>query len=172
MTTPTSAAIAAQRYNSSPAAMAARMQMFYTYVIESPLIAQAASATSNLQMQADYEFMVYSLAVTIVDNAGVVVLPANSTASLQINDTGPGANWFSAPVGLSSVAGSAGLPGILPVVRLVAKTATLSFTFNNVKDGSTVAGVTYTLALIGAKLKNTGSPLTVGNYPPYPGVMG
>ena len=183
MPSPVSAATSAQRYNSSPAALAARMQMFYVYVAASGLIAQAAGATFNLVLQADYDFMVYSLSATIVDSASLVVLPANSTANIQINDTGSGSNWFSTNVGLSSLFGTAQLPAILPVVRVIAKTATLAITVNNVKDGSLAAGATYTLAFIGAKLKNSSAPMIPLSYPPqggpgnphigpYPGAMG
>lgn len=162
---PVSAAVAAQRFNSSPARLAQRLEMFYVYVAASAgNIAQNTSATFNITLQADYDFMVYALAATIVDSTNVVVLPANSTANVQINDTGAGANWFSQPAGLSSLFGSAQLPLILPVVRVVARTATLAFTVQNVKDGAAAAGATYTLSLIGSKIKpQTG----IGN-----GVMG
>lgn len=177
MTSPVSAAVAAQRYNSSPAALAARMQMLYIYDATTgggtlgnanSLVAQGASNTFNLILQADYDFMVYSMAVTIVDSTSAVVLPANSTALIQINDTGAGANWFSQAVGLSSFCGTAQLPAILPVVRVIAKTATLAITITNIKDGAASAGAGYNVAFIGAKLKNTNAPMTFN----YPGAMG
>ena len=128
--------------------------MAYWYVAASAgNIAQGTSATFNLTLQADYDFMLYALAATIVDSTSVVVLPANSTANVQVNDTGAGANWFSQPAGLSSIFGSGQLPMILPVTRFIARTATLSFTITNVKDGAAAAGATYTLTLIGSKLK-------------------
>lgn len=154
MPSPASAATAALRFNSSPARMAQRLEMAYWYVAQSNgLIAQGASGSFNLTLQADYDFMVYALAATIVDSTSVAVQPTNSTANVQVNDTGAGANWFSQPLGLSSIFGNAGLPMILPVTRIIAKTATLNFTVQNIKDGAAAAGATYTLTLIGSKLK-------------------
>ena len=48
--------------------------------------------------------------------------------------------------------GSGQLPSNLPVIRIVARSATLSFTITNIKDGAAAGGATYYLALIGTKL--------------------
>jgi len=155
---PTTAPQIAQAIRSSPRALANRFEMFYVYnPAAPPVIAQGATTTFTLTTQAEYDFAVYALAVSITDfTAGTVILPANSTALIQIQDTGAGANWFSNPVGLSTLFGSAQLPFNLPVIRIVAQTATLSFTITNGKDGTAAAGVTYFLSLIGSKLQTVG----------------
>lgn len=160
MQSPTSANTSAVRFNSSPQRMAMRAELPYWYVAQSgpagTYIAQGATGTFSITLQAGNNFMVYALAATIVDSTGLPVLPQNSTAYVQVNDTGTGANWFSQSAGLSSLFGSAALPFILPVVMVVAQTATLSFSVTNVKDGAAAAGANYSLTLIGTKLKNTG----------------
>ena len=160
---PSTAPQVAQAIRSTPRALAQRFEMFYVYnPAAPPVIAQGATATFALTTQADYDFAVYSLAVNIIDKtAGTVILPANSTAMIQVNDTGAGANWFSNPIGLATVFGTAQLPFNLPVIRIVAKTATLSFTILNNLDGTAAAGVTYFLSLIGTKLR-TGNQGNLG----------
>jgi len=159
---PTTAPQIAQAIRSSPRALANRYELFYVYnPAAPPVIAQGATATFSLTLQADYNFACYSLAASIIDKtASTTVLPDNSTALIQIQDTGAGANWFANPVGLATVFGSAQLPFNLPVIRIVAKTATLSFTITNTKDGTAAAGVTYYLSLIGTKLGTSGQGTT------------
>ena len=150
---PTTATQIAQAVRSTPRALAKRYEKFYIYNPPAPpLIAQGATATFSVTLQADYDYAVYSLAATIVDSTSVVVLPGNSTALIQVQDTGAGENWFANPVGLSSVFGSGQLTSNLPVIRIVARSATLSFTITNIKDGAAAGGATYYLALIGTKL--------------------
>ena len=144
----------AQALRSTPRALAQRFEMFYSYTLSSALtVAKAATQASQLTTQADYDFAVYALGILIYDQAtSAVILPANSTATVQINDTGAGANWFSNPVGVSTVFGSAQLPFQMPVIRIVARTATLSFSFTNLADGTSATGALYLPVLIGTKL--------------------
>lgn len=151
---PTTAPKIAQAVNSSPRALAQRFEMFYCYTLSAALIvAKGASANASIITQADYDFAVYGLAITITDQAtGAYILPTASTATVQINDTGAGANWFSNPVGVSSLFGNGELQFLMPVIRVVLKTATLQFTFVNGNDGTSSTGALYLPVLIGTKI--------------------
>lgn len=160
---PQTSAKIAQSIRSSPRALVQRFEMFYVYNAPNPpVIAQGATATFGFTAQADYDFAVYAINVAIVDQTAFTpVLAGNSTGLINIQDTGAGANWFANPVAIADIAGTGQLPGNLPVIRIVAKSATLSFTITNIKDGTAALGVIYYVDLIGSKLA-TQNPGNVG----------
>ena len=132
-------------------AVPAKLRDFFVYEIEFASLAAAASATGQIQIQADSDFEVQKLCqfsdiAAAVQTEDSRVLPL---VTIQITDSGTGRNMFSAPVPIPSLFGDGRIPFILPTTKLFSKNASVSFVVANFS-----AATTYNLKLqlIGAKI--------------------
>lgn len=116
---------------------------FFSYVFDVGTIAQGATATSTLTIQADADFvctqMVYMASIanaTLTDATRVVPL-----ITVAINDQGSGRNLQNVAVDLSNLGGYGSLPFILPVARRFAARSGITATFVNYSAASDYSNV-------------------------------
>lgn len=126
---------------------------FYTYGLDFASLLQGTSATGQISIQADSDFVVQKLtyqadiaAATQTDSSRVV-----PNVTVQIKDTGSGRELFSTAVPLSSVFGSGQLPFILPQPKIFLARSTISITVANF---DAAADYNIRLAFIGYKIFN------------------
>lgn len=124
---------------------------FYAYEVDFSSIASGASSTSNINIQADSDFVLQKLtyhadiaAAAVTDSSRVI-----PNATVLLTDTGSGRQLMESAVPIPSLFGVGELPFILPTPRLFAARATLTVVVANFD-----AAVTYAIKLsfIGYKL--------------------
>jgi len=128
---------------------------FYVYEQDFDLLASGSSATGNVNIQADSDFVLQKLTV-FADIAGAAQLSDSRVVplcSLQVTDSGSGRQLFESAVPVPAIFGNGELPFILPTPKLFPARSTITL---NVANFS--AATTYNLkfALIGYKVFNTG----------------
>ncbi len=122
---------------------------FYTYscfVGGTAGIATTASGSNSVTIQADSQFMVMALTAAVYVSNALVATPYST---VQINDTGSGANLFDQPQIIGSIFGTAQQPSILPRPRQLLPSATLTFTVSNLNSA---ANAFYYFSLLGRKI--------------------
>lgn len=109
-----------------------RTDALFVYPFETRTVAAASQISAAVQIQGDSVFQVIRLAFLCFQGAGVaqVQLPP---ILINLADTGSGANLFSAPIPLHSIAyGGAGFgPFDVPASRFFAPMATITVTYFN-----------------------------------------
>jgi hypothetical protein len=125
-------------------------RLFAGYQAKLTGVLSGASATDNIIIQADADFVIQYLTSTVISNNAVLASPL---ATVQITDTRSNATLFDEPVPLLSVFGSAQLPFILPSPYRVVRSSTLVVTVNNLNSA---AAVDYYLNFLGTKLYQSG----------------
>lgn len=124
---------------------------FFTYETDFAALANGATATNNIQVQADSDFK-WLKATAAADIAGApqtessIVIPL---VTILITDTGSGRQLMSAPVPIADIFGIGQLPFILPLPRIFRARSSISVTVANYS-----AATTYNLRLsfIGTKI--------------------
>lgn len=111
-------------------------------------IAPGASSTVAVTTQSDSHFLCHALTFNCIDITAHTAIAAPN-ATVQVNDTGSGANWYDGALQLVNVAGTAQLPMILLPPRLVKPAATLSVTITNNQSTNTQF---FELVFIGEKI--------------------
>lgn len=106
---------------------------FYVYGVDFASLLQGTSATGQINIQADSDFVVQKLtyqadiaAATQTDSSRVV-----PNATVQVKDTGSGREIFSLPTALTSVFGTGQLPFILPQPKIFLARSTINITLAN-----------------------------------------
>lgn len=105
-------------------------QEFFTY--SAPLDSLAAGASSSVQIniQANSDFMINKIVFAVFDAAtGDIVADPNMTVNLV--DAGSGLSLFDNPQPIGNVAGTAQLPFVPPVAKLLKAKSTLSVQYAN-----------------------------------------
>jgi len=117
---------------------------FYTYQEDFTGVASGASATGNINIQADSDFVMQKLtyhadiaAATVTDSSRVV-----PNMTVIITDTGSGRQLMESAVPIASLFGTGQLPFILPTPRLFLARSTINIVVANFD-----AAVTYNLRL-------------------------
>lgn len=127
-------------------------KLFYVYsaTLGGPTvgIASGASGSGNIIIQADSAFMAQFMAA-LCYNATTFALIDSPIATVQIKDTGTGAELFNEAQFIRNVFGTAGLPLILPTPRIFSPNSSLQFTVNNLNSANPVI---YQLSILGRKL--------------------
>lgn len=120
----------------------------FNYHVDFASIASGAQLSQPVTIQTDSHFLCHAINFVCFDlTTHARVTDPDST--LQISDTGAGANWFDAALQLVTVAGDAKLPGILQPPRLVKPGATLSALISNTVSTNAQK---YQLVFIGEKI--------------------
>lgn len=129
------------------------LEDYYVYLSSFGNIATTASATANIQVQADASFE--WLMSTCSGNLNGVTQPASDASiipvTVQIIDTGAGRSLSSAGVPINMIAGTGKQPYILPISRIFQANATIQVTATNY--GADTWNNLY-LAFIGRKIWN------------------
>jgi hypothetical protein len=124
----------------------------FSYVLTLANVASGATASGALQILADSAFLIQSTVVTSVDvTTGLLV--SNPVGTIQLTDSGSGQSLFSAALPLSSVFGTAQLPFLWTLPRLLKANSTIAAQFT---AGTTTNNVTYYLSFNGMKIYNLG----------------
>ncbi len=124
---------------------------FFVYVADCPVLAPAASFTSNISIEADSEFILVKYAYVAdmlgaAQTEGTQVIPL---VDVYVTDSGSGRNLQNKGVPISALAGRGQLPMVLPIPRSFKPSANISVTFRNESAGTTYNGLK--LCLIGYK---------------------
>lgn len=111
---------------------------FFVYGASFGTLAQGVGGVQNITIQADSDFEAIKIAVggTLTGNGGPFTDSQFPELSMQLVDTGSGRQLFNTPVPIQLVAGSAGLPLILPVPRLFKSKSVLQVTATNIAVGA------------------------------------
>jgi hypothetical protein len=115
-----------------PRALWRRLKDFFIYGVDFLPLALSATATRDIAIQADSDFLIVAgvrLYSTNVD--GPITTP--SIATVQIVDSGSGRSLFNQPQHVDNVFGTAQLPAYWPMPKLVRMSSTLSTTLSNLE---------------------------------------
>lgn len=124
---------------------------FFTYTLLATALAPAGNATATVNIQSDADFVCEQFCV-MADIAGAAQTIATQPIPLVralLNDTGSGRNLSDVLVDLSAIGGNGRLPYILPVARRFAARSTIQCTFTSYAAAETYANLR--LYLIGYK---------------------
>lgn len=141
-------------------AMAANLQMLqaayagktiqaFVYNMVFPNVAAAAAtvATAQLQIQNDSDFLIVEQSFSVNDT--VTTLDVASSPLIQLTDQGSGQTMFNVAMPAPNIFGTAQLPLMLPVPRLLSKNSTLT---GSLTTRTTANISTYTFSFIGFKI--------------------
>lgn len=129
------------------------VKAYYAYNLVFASIASAASASANVQIQSDSNFMVQALSFSCFD----LVTNSQITApysTVQITVTSSGTTFFDQAIPILNAFGTAQLPFILPEARILTANSNVSGLINNV---SSTNAQYYVLTLHGKKLFDVGA---------------
>lgn len=128
---------------------------FFIYELDFGALADGASSTLSLNIQADASFLITDIAGTIFDantqtaSQGIIQV---QNAAILITDSGSGKNLMNAAVPFHHLFGQGGQNRFtLPVPRIVQNNATISVTLTN-NNGAAFAGAK--ISFLGAKILN------------------
>lgn len=128
---------------------------FYVYQESFSSIANGASATGNINIQADSDFQLQKLTymasisnATQTDSSRVVPL-----ITIQITDSGSGRNLFEEALPVPALFGTGQLPFILPTPKIFQARSTITLNVANYSSGSTYR---LDLSFIGYKIFRRG----------------
>lgn len=117
---------------------------FYVYQEDFASLANGASATGNINIQADSDFVVQKLTY-FADIAAAVQTDATRVIPLVnvlITDTGSGRNMMESALPISNIFGTGEIPFILPTPKLFLARSTITIQLSNFS-----AATTYNLRL-------------------------
>jgi len=120
-----------------PPAMRGRAMEWFDYNQDQLALATGTSASSNITIQNDADFLVASAVCRVNLAADVSSVLVDPPITSIVTDTSSGQQWQSRPVALSTffaltgtaAGGVAGLSGMLPFPRVVKAGGTISTTF-------------------------------------------
>ena len=127
---------------------------FFIYGIDFPSIVAGATATDNIQIQADADFEIQKLTQTsdIAGAAQTVSTQVVPLITVLIVDSGSGRQLMNVAVAVGSLFGDGRIPFILPTPRIIAARSNITFTMVNFSASTTYR---IRLSLIGTKLFQT-----------------
>lgn len=114
-----------------PAEVLAREKDFFTQSLVWEPIAAATTATRDVVIQNDADFLIVSIAGVVFD-AGAITQPTTRPLRLAITDTGSGRNFQSRAMWWDSIVGSGQLPGYWPYPKIVPRASTISVELANI----------------------------------------
>ncbi len=124
---------------------------FYVYEEDFGSIAAGASATGNVNIQADSDFVLQKL--TYFADIGTAIQTDSSRVipllTVQITDSGSGRNLMESAVPVSNLFGTGQLPFILPQPKLFQSRTTINITIVNFSSATTYG---LRLSLVGYKV--------------------
>lgn len=128
---------------------------FYVYQEDFAALAAGATASGNIQIQADSDFAVQKLTyfadiAAAGQTADTRVIPL---ITAQVIDTGSGRNLFESALPVPSVFGTGELPFILPTPKIFAARSTVTINIANFDAANTY---NLRLSFIGYKIFGTG----------------
>lgn len=106
---------------------------FYTYEEDFSALAAATSATGNINIQSDSDFVLQKLmyfadVAAAAQTSGAKIVPL---CTIVITDTGSGRQLMESAVSIPSLFGTGELPFILPTPRLFQARSTIAITVAN-----------------------------------------
>lgn len=123
-------------------------QEFFGYTASLASLANAASSTDQVNIEADSDFLINKLMFAVYDAAtGDLIAAPNLT--VQITDSASARNLFDEAQPITSIAGTGELPFVPPVAKLLRAKSTLTVTFAN-RSAATMYNIS--LSLAGTKL--------------------
>jgi len=102
---------------------------FFVYTASLASLAAGVSNADQINIEADSDFMINKTTFTVFDTNGDIV--ANPNLTVQLTDSASGRNLFDEPQAITSVAGTAQLPFVPPVAKLLRAKSTFTVTFSN-----------------------------------------
>lgn len=131
-------------------------KQFYVYEFFTAALGVAASATDQVKIESDADFIWTKMAfwadlASAAQTDATRVLP---NVSIQFKDTGSGRNFFNAPIAIPSIFGTGEIPFILPIAQKLRLNSVLQCDFTSFEAVSTPD---IRLAIIGYKIFKTGS---------------
>lgn len=131
------------------------MKDFYIYQEDFSGLAAGTSATGNVNIQADSDFVLQKITffadiAAAAQTESTRVIPL---VSMQVTDSGSGRNLFESAVPIAAIFGTGELPFILPTPKLFSARSTITINVSNFD-----AAATYNLrfSFIGYKAFDTG----------------
>ena len=118
---------------------------YYTYSIEIASIASSASATGQISIDSDSDF-VWEKSSYFADVAGAAQTDANKVVPLvtvAITDSGSGRNLQNIPVPIDTIGGRAGLPFLIPSPRVFVANSNITMVFSNYSAATTYENLYY-----------------------------
>lgn len=112
---------------------------FFIYQEDFSSLANGASATGSINIQADSDFVVQKLTF-LADIAAAVQTDSSRVVPLitiQITDTGSGRNLMESPAPISNVFGTGEIPFILPQPKLLLARSTVAISVANFSASTT-----------------------------------
>ena len=128
---------------------------FYVYQERFADLQSGQSATGNVNIQADSDFMLQKLTV-FASIAGAAQTDSNRViplVTIQVTDSGSGRNLFEEAIPASAIFGTGELPFILPTPKLFAARSTITV---NVSNFSAATDYRLDFSFIGYKVFRTG----------------
>ena len=124
---------------------------FFIYAIEFTTLAAGATATGNIQIQADADFEVQKLSyfADIAGAAQTVTTQVVPLTTVLIVDAGSGRQIMNESIAVGALFGDGRIPFILPTPRVFAARSNITFTVANFSSATTYR---LRLNLIGTKL--------------------
>lgn len=121
---------------------------FFTYTGDLTSLAAGASNADQVNIEADSDFLINKVTFSCYDAANGALV-ANPNITVQITDGASGRNLFDTAQNIGNIAGTAQLPGVWPVAKLLRAKSTLTVTFAN---RSAAAYYNIELSFLGTKL--------------------
>lgn len=126
------------------------LKVFSGYVIDIAALSEGSSGTGSVTIQSDSDFVVQQLTGVGLLNDNTYITGAGPVATVQITDTGSAFNLFNSPIYWANLFGTAQLPYILPVPRLIKANAKINVTINLIDEGA--SDNHFQVALLGYRL--------------------
>src|SRR5262245_16433767 len=104
-------------------------QFFYN--AEFTNIANGASSTTNVNIQADADFVIIKQSRVWFQQGGTTVLAANPRVSVTLTDTGSGCQMMDVATQVDNIFGTAQFPYILPQSKRLSANSTLQVAITN-----------------------------------------
>lgn len=131
---------------------------FFTYQLTLQNINPQSSATGNILVQADSDFVVQKLTSTAFTSAeNSLTYEENPQISISITDSGSGRNLQSSNVPVPSLFGNGQLPFILPTPKLFSARTTITVNVANFSSDVTIGELG--LSFIGYKIFRSGASI-------------
>lgn len=129
---------------------------WFTYQTSVAVLAQGATAITNVQLDADSDFVLTKLSGAVKEDGSDTFLDPNAAwITLLIVDSGSGRQLMNNPVPWGAIIGSGQLPFVLPQPRRFKARSNIAFTFANFSTGT---DYNVFLSLDGRKVFAQGQP--------------
>lgn len=131
---------------------ATRMRQWQSFSYSAPPflnVAAAATATDDIPIQSDSDFLAFDLNVTVNDQTTPETVIQFPAVTIQIFDTGSGRSFFNQAAHVNNVAGNAQRPGSLFPFRMVRGGSSLQVQVTNLDAAN---AIDVRVSLVGIKV--------------------